>query len=90
MSRAAASRISPESDMPAPDRHLFALELGPAQDPAELQHDAVDRLVGEEHVVAAAQHHQRQPFLVGEGQGVANIVQILRNDEELGGTADSQ
>ena len=72
------------------DRHLFALELGPAQDPAELQHDAVDRLVGEEHVIAAAQHHQRQPLLGGEGQRVANIVQILGDDEELGGTADSQ
>jgi hypothetical protein len=90
MSRAAASRMSPESDMPAPTATSSPWNSARLRIPPSFSTIPWIVWSGEEHVVAAAQHHQRQPLLGGEGQRVANIVQILGDDEELGRTADSQ
>src|SRR5262249_460151 len=74
----------------ATDRRLFAVELGPTEDPLELQNDSLDATVGNEQVVPPAEDEHRQVLLLRERQGVAHVVQTLRPEEELRRASDPQ
>jgi hypothetical protein len=71
-------------------RHFVAVELGAAEHALELQDDRLQPGIGDEHVVAAAEYHHGQVLLVGEGQRVAHVVDVVRHHKELRGSADPQ
>src|SRR5262249_60867772 len=66
----------------AAHRHFVASELGAPENALELDHHGLQAAVGDEHVVAAADHHHGQVLVLGEGQGVAHVGEILRHHEE--------
>ena len=73
-----------------PHGHLVAGELRAAEDALQLHHHGLQAAIGNEQVVAAADDDEREVFLLGERQGIAEIVEVLRHDEKLRGTADPQ
>src|SRR2546422_10253216 len=72
------------------DDRLLAVELGATETPLEPQHDAAHAAVTDEQVVAAADDRHGQLLALGEEQRVANVVDVLGDDEDVGGGADAE
>ena len=66
------------------------MELGAAEAAFELQHDAADAAIGDEQVVPPADDRDRQLVPLREHQRVADIVDVLRDDEDVRGAADAE
>jgi hypothetical protein len=72
-------------------RHRFlAVELGAAEASLELEHDPAHATVANEQVVATAQHGDGQLLALREEQRVADVVHVLRDDEDVREPADAQ
>ena len=69
---------------------LLALELDASQTAVEPQHDAAQPAIRDEQVVAAADDDDGKLLAVREAQGVPDVVEILRDDEDVGGAAKAQ
>jgi hypothetical protein len=67
----------------AADRDLFAVELHAAKAALDLQHDAPIAAVPHQRVVSAPQDGDGQLLLVGEHQRLPDVVDVLRNDEDV-------
>ena len=52
--------------------------------------DAVEAVVGDEDVAPAAEDQQRELALLGEGEGLAHVVDRLGGDEVPGRAADAE
>src|SRR5688572_18597122 len=78
-----------QADAGARDR-LLAMKLRPAQAALELQHDAAGAAIAHEQVVAAAHHGHRQLLALGIHERVPDVVDVLRDHEDVGGPADPQ
>src|SRR5262245_61032162 len=70
-------------------QRLLALEFGAAQAALELEDDAAHAAVAHEQVVAAADDGDGQLLALGEHQRVADVLDVLRHDEDVRGTADA-
>ena len=68
----------------------IAVELRAAETAFELEHDAADAAVGDEQVVATADDGDGQLLAFREQQRVADVVDVLRHDENVRGSADAQ
>ena len=69
---------------------LVTGELGTAEDALQFHHNGGQATVGDEQIVTAAEHDERQVLLLGKGEGVAEIIEILRHDEKLRGATHPQ
>src|SRR6266566_226289 len=78
-----------ETDARAGQR-LLAVELRAPEAALELEHHAADAAVAHHEVVAAADDGHRQLLAVGEHQRVADVLDVLGDDEDVGGAADAQ
>ena len=56
----------------------------------QLQHDPADAAVLDHQVVAAPDDGHRQLLALGEHQRVADVVDVLRDDEDVGEAADAE
>src|SRR5438445_699791 len=72
------------------DDRLLAVELGATETPLEPQHDAAHAPRPDQQVVAAADDRHGQLLALGEEQRVANVVDVLGDDEDVGGAADAE
>ena len=66
------------------------MELRAPEAPLEPQDHTADAAVFDEHVVAAPDDRDGQLLALGEHQGVTNVVDVLRHDEDVGGAADAE
>src|SRR5256886_4836100 len=75
-----------ETDARAGQR-LLAVELRAPEAALELEHHAADAAVAHHEVVAAADDGHRQLLAVGEHQRVADVLDVLGDDEDVRGAA---
>src|SRR5213593_4082 len=71
-------------------QRLLAVELRAAEAALELEDDAADPAVAHEEIVAAADDGHRQLLAIGEHQRVADVLDVLGDDEDVRGAADAQ
>jgi len=72
-------------------RHrLLAVELGAPEAALELEHHAAHAAVADQQVVAAAEDGDGQLLALGEEQSVADVVDVLRDDEDVREAAHAQ
>src|SRR5437899_2332880 len=73
-----------------PGDRFLAVKLRAPEATLEPQDDAADATVLDQHVVTAADHRDRQLLALGEHERVADVVHILRHDEDVGAAADAE
>src|SRR6266403_1961966 len=71
-------------------QRLLAVVLGAAEAALELEDHAANAAVAYHEVVAAADDGHRQLLALGEHQRMPDVLDVLRNDEDVGGAADAQ
>src|SRR5438270_445200 len=71
-------------------QRLLAVVFGAAETALELEHHAANTAVAHHEVVAAADDGHRQLLALGEHQRMPDDLDVLRDDEDVGGTADAQ
>src|SRR5436190_3570581 len=71
-------------------QRLLAVVFGAAEAALELEHHAANAAVAHHEVVAAADDGHRQLLALGEHQRMPDVLDVLRDDEDVGGTADAQ
>src|SRR5689334_15773262 len=69
---------------------FFAVKLRATETALELEDDAANAAVADEQVVAATDDGDRQLLAIGEHQRVADVLDVLRDDENVRGAADTQ
>src|SRR5947207_1605065 len=71
-------------------QRLLAVVFGAAEAALELEHHAANAAVAHHEVVAAADDGHRQLLALGEHQRMPDVLDVLGDDEDVGGAADAQ
>ena len=72
-------------------RHGFlAMKLGASETALQLEDDAAEAAVADEEVIAAPDDLDRQLLALGIRQRQADVLHVLRHDEDVGGSPDPQ
>src|SRR4029077_9257702 len=75
---------------PRAGHRLLPVELGAPEAALELEHHAADTAVADQQVVAAADDVDRELLPLGERQRAADVFHVLRDDEDVRGTPNTQ